>query len=286
MSISAPPSYWYYTALATHTRALEMDSDRHFDSKFTGRLQMVRVELPESPKGESIISTRIGTVCFERDHLLGSIDSVMARFSSELKERRPAKVSLITTARNGPLRFAAISIYLLYPRADDGVPAHYILEAGTADGKAMALYYGPFVGGTIQVKTDYLPTPFSSAENLYNGGFSMHGDEPSHLIVRAKTLTDSAPYLNVFVAFTRISEDDVDQPQKNAASVLVEAGSRVGALASAMGLSQRVGFLERLLGYILWPWLTWEVNPSACYAPHCKEEAEARQDPDKPMVVL
>src|ERR1700691_4109899 len=96
-------------------------------------LPMVRVALPEAlSAGNAVIATEIGDVDLSLDHLLGSIDLIDAKYgSAEYLGRRPARVDLVTPARDAKWRFGAIAVYLGYRQKEDRQPSFYILEAGT-----------------------------------------------------------------------------------------------------------------------------------------------------------
>ncbi len=126
-----------YFGDATHHRVKAMPpAQQPMQSEFTVPLPMVRVTLPETLDASALtIATEIGDVDLGKDHLLGSVDLIHAKYGgAPYLGYRPGRVDLITPARFAGGRFAAMALYLGYRHKADRAPSFYLLEAGTATG--------------------------------------------------------------------------------------------------------------------------------------------------------
>lgn len=247
-----------YVAVAQHRRVLAMDSSETFNSEFVGHLPTVRVALPQALDYQNTsVSTQIGQVDFARDHLAGSVELFSKLFSPDLGYT-PARVDLITPARELEVRFAAVAIYLGYRNATDTTPSCYVLEAGLATGQAAMLYLGKTMDTVIVQPSGYLPTPFASPDNTYTGQLTMLGNEPGTLVIRANA--PNLPfYIEVEVNYESVTSDDTLP-----IFLTVEAIERVAAIGDKMGVN--IGFpavIEDVLAEIALLFLPWVEKPGS-----------------------
>ncbi len=254
-------SYPLYVANATHHRVRKMASTESFESEFLGKLPLVRVALPQSFDGmgrNPSVSTPIGTVYFSADHLVGNIDLINDKYGDPAHlGYRPARVDLITPARLDGTRFGAIAVYLGYKNADDAAPSFYILEAGTATGKAEMLYFAPTMDYKITSLSGYQPTPFSTPEDTYHGWLTMSEadpNEPGTMVVIAN-MPNLPFYIKVSVDYEPVPALHSPWP----ALITLEAAERVATIAQSMGvpsgepLTNVLAALGRLLPWIIEP---------------------------------
>lgn len=205
-------------------------------------LPMVRVTLPEKLEaGKTILATEIGDVDLTRDHLLGSIDLVDAKYGgSAYLGGRPARVDLITPARAVGSRFGAIAVYLGYRKKTDRGPSFYMLEAGTATGDAKMIYFSPDMKPIQSVTSYYLPTPFVSMRNTYSGGITMQAapneDEPDQLVIHSYAAGEKDPYITVTLKYRRTPTLELPIPIE----ITADAGARVALIAKTMGIASAV----------------------------------------------
>jgi hypothetical protein len=236
-------------------------------SKFMGNCQSVRVSLPYSkPDREAFIGTWIGTV-EASDHLMFSVEEVVARYSQGFGQRLPlSRVDLITGARFRGRRFSPISIYLGYEgTAADAKPSMYMLEGGSASGKPEALYLARTIGGGIKTQSNFQFTPFSCSSNWYDGGLSMNDElsEPACVYLSAALERDGRhEYFKLSVEYARDHDPDrVVHPFE----LQVEAAMRVLAIADESGCKLRVGnggVLQHSLGPVARALIPWEERPN------------------------
>lgn len=251
----SPAYYPFYKVLANHARARGVNPDEKVKASFDGELQMVRVRLPRFSGGKSaVIRTPVGDVDLRRDHLLDSIDSVVSKFNDASNGRLPyypERVDLITPPRYLGMRFAAISVYLGYRKADDHQPAFYVLEAGTAEGEPKSLFFNDDMDSAIVARAGYQPTPFTSPDNLYRGILRMDGESPETLTVWARSPRQgAASYIRVHCGFIGMQ---TAQPQF-AGLLIATAAQRVALLAKTMNIpGQDIGGVLSKLGERL-PW--------------------------------
>lgn len=246
-------------------------------SEFMTTLPMVRVTLPEKLDTKNFkIDTVIGEVDLSRDHLLGSIELVSAKYSAkEYLGYQPARIDLITPARHLGSRFGAIAVYLGYRNLTDLSPSFYLLEAGTATGEPKMIYFSPTMNSIESVTSYYLPTPFVSMRNTYGGGVTMqpapNADEPERLVVHSYVPGSKEPYITVTVKYTRTSTIDLPSPLE----ITADAGARIALIARTMGLSSVVALEELLsnLGRNLY-WMEY---------PRYETPTEAGKNPAAPM---
>ncbi len=182
-----------YLGKATHHRVKAIPPEaKAMQSEFMLALPMVRVTLPASLTAEgAIVATEIGDVDLRNDHLLGSVDLIAAKYGGAgYLGARPERVDLITPPRSSGSRFAAIALYLGYRHLADRSPSFYLLEAGTATGDAKMIYFSPDMKPIKHATSYYLPTPFVSMRNTYDGALSMRPapdeGEPERLVVESR----------------------------------------------------------------------------------------------------
>ena len=228
-----------YLGFADHHRVRSPAPEgRAMKSRFVLELPMVRVPVPEKLTAENTtIATVIGDVELSRDHLLGSIDLIAAKYgSADYLGARPARVDLITPPRSLGWRFGAIAVYLGYRNAADKAPWFYMLEAGTATGDAKMIYFSPSMKRIENATSYYLPTPFVTMHNTYSGGITMrsppHEDEPLTLLVESRSPGDEDPYITVTVTYQRAAFIDLPMPVE----LTADAGARVALIAKTMGI--------------------------------------------------
>jgi hypothetical protein len=232
-----------YLGDATHHRVKSISpASQPMQSEFTMALPMVRVTLPEKlDAANTTIATEIGDVDLSRDHLLGSIDLLHAKYGdAKHLGYRPARVDIITPARLANGRFGAMAIYLGYRGKTDRGPSFYMLEAGTATGDAKMIYFSPDMKPIASVTSYYLPTPFVSMRNTYSGGLTMqpapNEDEPAQLVVNSFAVGEKDPYITVTVKYKRAPTMDVPLPVE----ITADAGARVALIAKTMGIESAV----------------------------------------------
>jgi len=241
-----------YLGDANHHRVKSIPpAARPMESEFTMALPMVRVTLPEKIEADqSVLATEIGDVDLHRDHLLGSVDLIDAKYgAAPYLGHRPARVDLITPARAASGRFGAMAVYLGYRNKADRGPSFYMLEAGTATGDARMIYFSPDMKPITSVTSYYLPTPFVSMRNTYSGGLTMAAapleDEPDQLVVDSHAVGDKDAYIRVTVKYKRAPEMDLPLPSE----LTADAGARVALIAKTMGVTSAVE-LQDLLAHI------------------------------------
>lgn len=229
-----------YLGDADHHRVKSMPPvARPMQSRFSLPLPMVRVALPQALSADnSVIKTELGAVDLRRDHLLGSVDLIAAKYAGrEHLGYRPARVDLITPARLANGRFGAMAVYLGYRSPSDRAPSFYLLEAGTATGDAKMIYFSPAMQPIEQVTSYYLPTPFVTMRYTYSGGLTMQAapneDEPDQLIVRSFAQGEREPYITVTVKYRRAPTLELPLPIE----LTADAGARVAVIARTMGVS-------------------------------------------------
>jgi hypothetical protein len=255
-----------YKLAATHER------QKPIISKFMGNCQSVRVSLPYAkPDRDAFIGTWIGTV-EASDHLLFSVEETIATYSQAFSERLPlARVDLITGARFRGRRFSPISIYLGYEStAADAKPTMYMLEGGSASGKAEALYMARAIDSGIKTQSNFKFTPFSCSTNWYEGGLAMNDalSEPACVYLTAALERDGRhEYFKLSVAYARdLDLDRVVHPFE----LQVEAAMRVLAIADETGCKLKVGsggVLQHSLGPVARALIPWEERPNGTTTP-------------------
>lgn len=228
-----------YLGQANHHRVKSVPpASAPVQSEFMLELPMVRVTLPATLSAESAtIATEIGDVDLAKDHLLGSVDQIDAKYGgAAYLGWRPARVDLITPARSAGWRFGAIAVYLGYKQAKDRTPSFYMLEAGTATGDAKMIYFSPAMKPISNVTSYYVPTPFVTMRNTYSGGITMQAapneDEPDELTVESRSPGEKDPYITVTVKYKRAREIDLPMPIE----LTVDAAARVALIARKMGV--------------------------------------------------
>jgi hypothetical protein len=251
-----------YLGDANHHRVKGMPpAAAGMESEFTMALPMVRVTLPETLEaGAAPLATELGDVDLSRDHLLGSVDLVAAKYgAAPYLGYRPARVDLITPARLANGRFGAMAVYLGYRARGDRAPSFYMLEAGTATGDARMIYFSPDLKPITSVTSNYLPTPFVTMRNTYSGGLTLAPapaeDEPAELVVRSYTPGAKEPYITVTVKYKRVTTLDLPLPIE----LTADAGARVALIAKTMGVANAVELQEALAN--LGRSLSWRESP-------------------------
>ncbi|MFT3770495.1 MAG: hypothetical protein QM820_34130 [Minicystis sp.] len=262
-----------YLGDATHHRVKSAPPEsKPMESQFTLSLPMVRVTLPEKlDENNRIIDTELGDVDLTRDHLLGSIDLIDAKYGTkEYLGARPARVDLITPARSAHARFGAMAVYIGYRNKADRGPWFYMLEAGTATGDAKMIYFSPSMNPIPSVTSYYLPTPFVTMNNTYSGGLTMqpppHEDEPDQLLVKSYVPGAKDPYIIVTVKYRRAPSFDLPMPIE----LTADAGARVALIAKTMGISSAVELqpvLAELAKSLHWEQYPRHVAPGASATP-------------------
>lgn len=256
--------------------AASHDRQKPIISKFMGNCQAVRVSLPYSkPDRDAFIGTWIGTV-EASDHLLFSVEEVVARYTQAFAERPPlSRVDLITGARFRGRRFSPISIYLGYEgTAHDAKPTLYMLEGGSASGKPEALYMARTIDSDIKTQSNFQFTPFSCSSNWYEGGLAMNAElsEPACVYLSAALERDGRhEYFKLSVSYARdLDPDRVVHPFE----LQVEAAMRVLAIADETRCKLRVGnggVLQHSLGPVARALIPWEERPNGTTTPQERE---------------
>lgn len=255
-----------YALAASHERR------RPIHAKFIGNCQSVRVSLPTNkPDRDAFVGTWIGTV-EAKDHLLFSVEEAVARYSQAFEDRLDfVRVDLITGARFRGRRFSPVSIYLCYTSdAPDAKPCTYMLEGGSAAGKAEALYIARTIDKDIHHRADFKFTPFACKTNWYEGGLAMSKDmsEPVCVYLSAALERDGRhQYLKLSVDY----ELDTDPKRVvHPFELQVEAAMRVLAIADETGCKLRVGAgggLQHSLGPLARALIPWEQRPDGTTTP-------------------
>lgn len=251
-----------YQGHATHHRHKSVPPHgKPMESKFTLPLPMVRVSLPDKiDAAKPIIETVIGEVDLSRDHLLGSIELVAAKYGDpKYLGYQPERVDLITPTRIANTRFGAMAVYVGYRKKADRAPSFYMLEAGSATGDAKMIYFSPSMAPIPSVTSYYLPTPFVTMNNTYSGGLTMKAapdeDEPEQLLVKSFAPGDKDPYITVTLQYKRSPTIDMPVP----AEITADAAARVALIAETMGVASAIE-LQKVLSEIA-KTLYWQVYP-------------------------
>ncbi len=264
--VRAKGKHTIYRLAASHTRK------KPIQSKFIGNCQSVRVTLPYAkPDRDAYIGTWIGPV-EARDHLLFSVEEVIDAHAKQFGVRLPlVRVDLITGARFRGRRFSPISIFLGYESsAENAKPTVYMLEGGSASGKAEALYLARKIDGDIKAQSQFKFTPFSCPSNWYEGGLALDAasKEPACVYLTAALTRDGRhEYLELSVNY------EVDPDPKRVVhpfELQVEAAMRVLAIADETGCPLRVGgggVLQHSLGPVARALIPWEVRPNGTTTP-------------------
>lgn len=228
-----------YLGYANHHRVKSPPPDvRPMQSEFTMVLPLVRVTLPERLEpGRTVIATEIGDVDLSLDHLLGSLDLIAAKYGgAEYLGQRPARVDLVTPARDARWRFGAIAVYLGYRHLGDRQPSFYMLEAGKASGDSKMIYFSPDMKPILHATSYYTPTAFVTMSNTYSGTLSMrpspNQDEPAQLVIQSYTPNATEPYITVTVDYQRKDAFGLAMPIE----ITLDAAARVALIAKTMGL--------------------------------------------------
>jgi hypothetical protein len=275
-------SFPMFLAQAVHQRVHPMDSAQPFQSAFLGELPTVRVPLPWALDYlNTQVSTAIGSIDFARDHLAGSVELMARLYAAELGYA-PARVDLITPARQDCVRFGAIAVYLGYRNATDTAPSFYVLEAGLATGQAAMLYLGKSMDTTIILPGAYQPTPFSSPNNVYTGQLQVVNDQPVQLIIRANT--PGLPYyIDVVIDYKPV----VVAPDISPLALTLEAIARVAALGNAMHVPTGMPpIAQEVVGELALLFLPWLEKPSATASLSTLTAARPVTQPGQPAGVV
>ena len=255
-------AFEYYMANARHIRTHGADTDF---SDFTGHLPLVRVRLPATgnftDKLPPVIATPMGFV-IPNDRKIASLEML-----PQLTNGRAAgRVDLITPPRSPSAtegaRFGAIALYLGYTNAGDVAPSFFILEAGTATGAPMVLFYSPSMGPIINARSGYAPTHFSRETNFYSAWLTMKPDqpgEPQQLIITStntSTGVDTPPYIQIRISY---ENRGAVAPSNDPLSLILHAAARIGVIGEA--LHDDPGITEDIAKVLLSWDLTWNRKP-------------------------
>ncbi len=187
-----------YTCQSIHLR------DRPEKKNHDGIINWVRVTLPEKDAHwlqphENDINTPIGWVR-AHDHIVFSNDALRNyQFNVSYPDgidhlpahtELPAfkRVDLVTPARYDGIRFAPLAIYIAYEDDEATKPLFYVMEGGNALGQAKVLYPSTTnLANPVLMKTGYLPTPFSNADNYYLSHTEFDGLDPVYVSIKVYT---------------------------------------------------------------------------------------------------
>lgn len=259
----------FYTAHATHSR--HGLSAPH--STFVGHLGIARAPVPSGGEGVTIQTSR-GALEPE-DRLLPSLEHVHA-FCALHGSPSPARAEILTPPRSHGHRFAAMSVYLLYPTLTATSPSHFILEAGMATGESTICYPPCTVGAWQTVEAGYRPTPFSTPQQVFRGTFDTDPDakdEPGRLVVEAyRSPYAPTPALRVAVRY----EADA-APAAHPLWLRILAGARISAVADAMG--RPVTLAARWLLRVVAAFTSWVESPARLPASGAELEASRPSHP-------
>ncbi len=119
------------------------------------------------------------------------------------------------------------------------------------------VYFSPDMKPITKATSYYLPSPFVSMSNTYDGTLTMVAgeDEPDQLLVRSYAAGAADPYITVTVKYRRAPTMDLAAPLE----LTADAGSRVALIARTMGLSSAIE-LQELLAEIA-KGLMWQQYP-------------------------
>jgi hypothetical protein len=230
-----------HTIYAVHARHHRL---KPFESDWVGHVQAVRVTIPKTrPRtGEQAepIWTYLGVVKAE-DHFLFSVEEIIAGYAKQFgKTPKVERVDLITGARHYNLeRFAPLSVFLAYERAEDKQPIFYVYESGTALGKPAALYWADSLGAKIVANAQFQFTPFSCPDDWYTGKLIMNRakTEPSVLSISiSQTKDGTRHYIDLTASYEIVEPGKVVWPL----AMQIQAALRVFAIAQGMGCKLEV----------------------------------------------
>ncbi len=235
-----------YAVTARHHRI------KPFESDWTGHVQAVRVTIPSTRAQAQPIWTYLGVVKAE-DHLLFSAEEIIAGYARQFGTTPTVeRVDLITGARHYNLdRFAPLSVFLAYERAEDKQPSFYVYESSTALGKPAALYWAPTLNAKIVDNARFQFTPFSSPDDWYTGKLIMNRakTEPSVLSISiSQTKDNTRNYMELTASYQIVPPGKVVWP----VAMQIQAALRVFAIAQGMGCKLEV-----------WEWTLGQVGRSS-----------------------
>jgi hypothetical protein len=255
-----------YDLVAKHERS------KPIRAGFTGNCQSVRVRLPlAKPPADAFIGTWIGTV-EAKDHHAFSVEQVADYYERACGERPAlARVDLITGARFRGRRFSPVSIYLAYRDAGSRAkPCFYLLEGGSAAGRAEAMYVSRSIESGIKCKAEFAFTPFACPNNWYEGGLVMSQNlrEPACVYLTvAQTRDGRQQYLKLSITYERDRElRRVIHPFE----LQVEAALRVLAIADEAQCQLKVGaggVLQHSISPLVRSLIPWDEQPSGTTTP-------------------
>lgn len=240
-----------YAVTARHHRI------KPFESDWVGHVQAVRVTIPQTRPhpGEQAepIWTYLGVVKAE-DHLLFSAEEIVTGYAKQFGTTpKVERVDLITGARHYNLdRFAPLSVFLAYERADDKVPSFYVYESGTALGKPAALYWASTLNAKIVANAQFQFTPFSCPDDWYTGKLIMNRakTEPSVLSVSiSQTKDGTRNYIDLTASYEVVEPGKVVWP----VAMQIQAALRIFAIAQGMGCKLEV-----------WEWALGQLGRNTC----------------------
>ncbi|KIG13381.1 hypothetical protein DB30_08148 [Enhygromyxa salina] len=269
--VAAKGHHEIYTLVAKHIRR------KPIRAGFTANCQSVRVRLPlAKPAKDAFIGTWIGTV-EAKDHLAFSVEQVASYYERACGERPSlARVDLITGPRFRGRRFSPVSIYLAYRSAEaHAKPCFYLLEGGSASGKAQAMYVSRSIETGIKSKAKFAFTPFACASNWYDGGLAMSEDlsEPACVYLKAAQTRDGhREYLQISVTYARDHQlERVAHPFEQQ----IEAALRVTAIADEARCQLEVGaggVLQHSLGPMVKSMIPWDERPNGTTTPQERDQ--------------
>ncbi|MFT4627927.1 MAG: hypothetical protein ACI8PZ_006621 [Myxococcota bacterium] len=200
-------------------------------SCFTGIVKAVRVRLQQTARLPYM--TPYGIV-WNHDHIVFTVDDMREWIAkTDPNFMSFERVDLITPARKDLVRFAPVAVFLGYAKADDPVPSFFVLESGLATGEPAVLYLAPTIDSTIDHRTAYMPTPFTSPNNWYLSTLTLQdGDEPKTLVIEGREHKNERPYISITLSFAVESQPgEIIEPIRQVA----EAAIRIAAIGDGLG---------------------------------------------------
>lgn len=245
----------YYVVEPIHTRVPHAEPREAFQQP----VPMARYRLPDS--GQDDICTGLG-IAYAGDRKFNNLADFVNRTESSVGYAA-AKVDVIAGIR-WMGRFAPVTLYLAFKKADDAVPSFYVIESGLATGQSRTAYLSThFTSGEPQVHAQgmYEPTPFASNAHWYNASLTMKGDDPVQLVIHSGRSPDVK---QAYIAVIMNYEAQGTQTPENIVGYqyLLEATGRIAAIAEGLCIDAGFGIWQKPLAAIGRKSLHWDRLPN------------------------
>jgi hypothetical protein len=241
----APEVRGYFLAKATHTR---YGADRAVVHRFAGLVPMVHWVLPST---QAELHSKLGTL-YPGDtpyYTLPIFNEHYRPFGLE----DASEVHVVSPARYLGARFAALSTMAARPRP------LWVIVAGLATGESVVSYASP-LGGEIERREWYVPTPFSADTNRALGAYhDLYDGTPLSMHIEIRGKDEQAPHVIVDVTYEKMDAPVPVWP----AELTLQAACRVALIGEKLGRPLGGGLLplvQPILADVARN-LDWEIKP-------------------------